>query len=197
MIVGPDWVWLHFPKCGGTSAEAMLRKNFGSDPGVTFDKIDPTNVIWHESITARKARVPEFSVEGKRIVIIFRRLPEWMLSRVHYEVSRPPHHVVSREQLISGRFFENAGNENSAEATFRFFNNPEVHTWIRLERMLDDFERFFAKKLEPLEHRLNLNKFDYVRDIRFWFTKKELEELYKSAPSWAATEKAVYGDLIV
>ena len=197
MIVGPDWIWLHFPKCGGTSAERLLKENFLEDPAVDFDPLDPADVIWHENVLQRQKRVPDFSAESKRIVAGFRRLPDWILSRVHYEASRPPFRLVSRQQLVAGTFFENSGHENTAELTFRGYSHPNVHTWIRLENMHEDFEKFFGVKLKPVEGRLNENSFGYIRDTRFWFTKEELEGLYNSAPSWASTEKAVYGDLLV
>ncbi|WP_146348352.1 hypothetical protein [Falsiphaeobacter marinintestinus] len=196
MIVGSDWIWLHFPKCGGTSAQALLKKNFSNDNSVQFDKLDQDNVIWHENIPQRQSRLPEFSVDGKKIVVIFRRLPDWLLSRVHYEASRPPHHTVTREQLCRGQFLENSGVLNSAEAVFNRFNNPPVDTWVKVESIHDDFEKFFGKRLEPLGRRLNENKFGYIRDHSFWFTKTDLEEMYQASPNWAAAEKAVYGDLL-
>jgi len=221
MIVGPDWIWLHFPKCAGSYAQVLLKQNFGEDNSVEFDKLDINNIIWHESITQRQARVPGFSTEGKRIVVIFRRLPDWMLSRVHYEASRPPHHLVSREQLCQGIFLTNSGIASRAEDEFNQFSNPIVDTWIRMEDVHKGFEQFFGKHLEPvkekakkgklyairdrilggrpaqIKRRINENKFGYIRDHKFWFTKAELEELYHAAPNWAATEKRIYGELLV
>lgn len=196
MIVGPHWIWLHFPKCGGSSAEALLKKNFDGDSSVTFDTIDPANVIWHENIPMRRSRLPDFSAEGKRIVVVFRRLPDWMLSRVHFEAARPPHHVVSREQLCHGMFYALNGAINTAESVFANYNNPTVDTWIKIEAIHKGFEDFFGRTLKPIEMCLNENKFGYIRDHKFWFTKAELEGLYHAAPNWAAVEEYVYGDLL-
>lgn len=197
VIVGTDWIWLHFPKCGGTSAESMLRLNFGNDPSVRFDDIDPSNVIWHDTIATRTMRDPSFSSESRRIVAIFRRLPAWILSRVHYEASRAPYHIVTRDQLIAGRFYKNSGEISTAEETLNRFNSPRVTKWIRLEKMHEDFEAFFGRPLQALDQHLNVNEFDYIRDIGFWFSKQELENLYHKAPNWAAIEKEIYGSLPV
>ncbi|WP_322892262.1 MULTISPECIES: hypothetical protein [unclassified Yoonia] len=197
MIVGKDWIWLHFPKCGGTSAEALLRKNFGDDPEVKFDEIDYTNVIWHQNIIDRKTIDQEFSSEGKRIVCIFRRLPDWILSRVHYEFSRPPNLLATREMIECGQFFENSGMINSADKTFDYYNSPEVNTWLRLESLHTDFENFLGQALEPLDRSLNENKFNYVRKSEFWFTRNQLEDLYNANPNWSAAERLWYGDCLV
>jgi hypothetical protein len=197
MIIGPDWIWLHFPKCGGTSAEKLLRLNFSKDESVTFDYLDATNMVWHDNIAARKARDPGVDLQGKRIVAILRRLPDWLLSRVHFEAARPPHYTATREMILKGAFYENTGYVNSCERTLQHFNNPKVDFWVRLEKMHEDFEAFFGRKLMPLEHRLNENSIKYVRSQMFWFTQDELEQLYKRNPGWSAEEQRVYGNLPV
>ena len=197
MIVGKDWVWLHFPKCGGTSAEALLQLNFGNDPEVAFDPIDPENVIWHDSISKRKARNPEQNLSGHRILLLFRRLPDWLLSRVHYEAGRKPYRIATREMIETGRFYENAGRINRADAVFRNFNTPPADHLVPVEKMHEGFEAFFGRSLKPLEEQKNKNRFPYLRDISFWFTPAQLEELYHANPLWAEAEKRVYGDLRV
>lgn len=197
MIVGEDWIWLHFPKCGGTSAEALLRMNFADNREIKFDQVNPENMIWHDNIRQRQERDPSFSAEGKRIIAIFRRLPDWLLSRVHFEASRPPHWLVSRAEMIEGKFYENSGYVNNAEAVFNLYNETRVTDWLRVEHLHEDFERFFSMKLLPLEKKLNESKFGYIRDTSFWFTKQELENLYHLAPNWAETEKRIYGNLLV
>lgn len=197
MIVGKDWVWLHFPKNGGTSAEALLKKNFKNDPEVTFDKINPKKVIWHDTVPKRMQRDPSADLSGKRIVCIFRRLPDWILSRVHFEASRPPHQTATREMIETGQVFERSGHKSLADHIFVNFNTPPVDVWVRLERMHQDFENFFGRSLDPLKKRTNENQFGYIRKIGFWFTKKQLEEMYHANPVWAEAEKKIYGSLYV
>lgn len=195
MIVGSDWIWLHFPKCGGTSAERMLRLNYTSDNSVKFDKLESSNVLWHDTIPQRRARDLDFSIEGKRVVAIFRRLPEWLLSRVHFEASRPPYRRTTREMILNGEFYENSGFVNTCDKTLANFSNPRIDFWIRLEKMHEDFEEFFGRKLLPLERKLNENKIAYIKDLDFWFTEHELADLYRKNPMWTALERRVYGEL--
>lgn len=197
MIVGRDWIWLHFPKCGGTTAEKILRRNFHEDPTVQFDDLNPSEVIWHENTIARSKRDPTFSTEGKQIICVLRRLPDWILSRVHYEASRPPYRTSTRKMIEEGLFFANNGYKNRADLMFNYYNSPEVSNWIRLESMQEDFEKFFNLALTPVEHALNKNKFTYVRATSFWFTDKQLEDLYSANPNWARAERLVYGSLLV
>ena len=197
MIVGTDWIWLHFPKCGGSSAAELLTQNFAHDKATVFDRIDPEQVIWHENIPTRQQRDPHFRCEGKRIVTIARRLPDWILSRVHFEASRPPHHIATRAMIVKGEFHENHGSTNTCEDQFQYFNQPSVDFWVRLENMHQDFERFFAKPLTPLTERLNENNINYVKDRQFWITQDELRYLYRNNPGWAAMERKVYGNLLV
>lgn len=42
----------------------------------------------------------------------------------------------------------------------------------------------------------NVGKIEYVRDLRFWFTRSELEGIYEANPIWAGLEEKVYGDLL-
>lgn len=174
-----------------------MRLNFSDDPSVKFDVIDPSNVIWHDNIAARTMRDPSFSWGSHRIVAIFRRLPAWTLSRVHYEASRPPYHTITRDQLIAGQFYKNSGEISTADEILNRFNSPRVTNWIRLEKMHEDFERFLGRPLQSLDRHLNVNKFDYIRDTGFWFSKQELENLYHNAPNWTALEKEIYGSLPV
>ena len=196
MILGPDWIWLHFPKCGGTTAERLLHLNFGQDPDVVFDPIDPRHVIWHDTIARRAARDPAFSHHGKRIVANFRRLPDWIISRVLFEASRPPHHLVTRDQLVEGIFLENGGSARSAAESLALLNTPPDDHWVRIDHMHADFEAFFGRPLTAMDQRLNVNRFDAIRDRRFWFTRQEIEHLYHRAPDWAALEMLLYGNLL-
>jgi len=197
MIIGKDWIWLHFPKNGGSSAQALLKKNFQNDPEVTFDEINPEKIIWHENIPKRMNRDPSADLSGKRVVCIFRRLPDWILSRVHFEASRPPHHTATREMIEAGQFFNNNGSKGLADRVFVTFNTPPVDVWVRLENMHQGFEEFFSRRLDPLEKKRNENRNGYIREIDFWFTKEQLENLYHANPLWAEAEKKVYGSLYV
>src|SRR5512138_3887860 len=103
MIISPDFVWLHFPKCAGSAVEGALRILLAGRAGLSFDPIDPSNVIWHHNVAERENYDRSFSLGERRVLCGFRRLPTWLLSRVHFEASRGPHHrTVTRKMLLQG-----------------------------------------------------------------------------------------------
>jgi len=207
MIVAPTWIWLHFPKCAGSAAEKILRDIYGSDPTVRFDAVGPGKpVIWHQSIKQRMASDPAFDPSGRRVVANIRRLPNWILSRVHFEVQRSGlNGSVSRNALVQGRFRnrKTPGNSKqmrlvSADEQLAQFA-PAVTDWVRSEEMIPDLARvlgFDSTKVAERRERVNAGQIEYIRDLSFWFTPRELDRLYQSNPVWAELERKVYGDLV-
>lgn len=127
MIVGPDFVWLHFPKCGGSAVELALQKLLAGHRDIVFDPIDRRSALWHDTINARRRRDPQFSLEGKRIVCGIRRLPAWLLSRVHFEAARSGSGALpTREQFLLGKFREARGAVNQADTYMKMYNTPAV-----------------------------------------------------------------------
>jgi hypothetical protein len=191
MIEGISFIWLHFPKCAGTATEAALRKLYFGLPGYRFDEIDPANVIWHETIAQRINRDPSF-IPGQRMVVCnFRRLPFWIISRVRFEESRPPHHAATREMMLSGRFFKNTGEINHADNHVRLYGD-EVHTWIRTECLSEDFARAFGVRGDLQR----ANETIGPPDVRFRLSEADIERLYEACPLWADLERKLYGSLL-
>lgn len=205
MIVGRDWVWLHVPKCAGTTTEATLRKVFKGAPDVVFDPVGARHpVIWHHTVAKRKEMDPSFCAENKRIVGNIRRLPSWLLSRVHFEAGRHGDRAApSREQLCQGLFPNptrktGAITQISADRQIGHFAD-EITDWIRTESLREDLQRVF--NLSPGRDglsivSLNETKLRYIKALDFWFTPRELAGLYEANPIWAAIEKQVYGDIL-
>lgn len=201
MIVGKDFIWLHFPKCAGTETEQILRRNFGADPGIAFDPIDRLNVIWHHSIPFRKANDRTFDVGNRAVICNIRRLPSWLLSRVHDEYVRSPQHVVTREMFTSGKFFRVDGHVMSADDFMKRYTTYPVTHWIRTEHFAADFTAVFSRYLDLSGidvgseiKRTNVNAMNYIRDVEFYFTPDELAGLYRANPLWADMERQVYGE---
>lgn len=162
MIVTKDWIWLHLPKCGGTSVELALRNALKDRPDAVFDEVDPQkDVIWHHNIPRRKQHDPQFSVEGKKIIACIRRLPEWMLSRVHFEAERTKH-VPTREQFVQGKFYEADGFLNQADKMIQEFDNPRVDHWVRLDNMVGDLNAATGLDLISMP-RVNENKLKFIK----------------------------------
>lgn len=203
MIVGETFIWTHFPKTAGHAVDRALRRAARGKRDVCFDRRRAHDAFWHESPRQRRARDPSFSIEGKTVIAGIRRLPHWVLSRVFYEAARPPHRVPTREMLREGRFFEQDGTPNFADAYMEVFED-EVARWLRTEHLREDFHRHFSDVLGPsvhigvkaLDKIVNGTSMPYVKQPSFHFTAAELARLYDANPRWKAKELEVYGDLL-
>lgn len=203
MIVGKDFIWLHFPKTGGSHIERVLRKHYGKDKDIKFDEINIENVIWHHGIDQRKAYDSDFDASGKKIICGFRRLPYWLLSRVFFEYSRSPEFIVKRNIFCKGEFDEGNGKINKADVYARIYNK-NVSYWIRTENLRKDFISVFSNFLDlsvmdvdaEFLRKTNKNLVNYIKDVSFYFTSQELEELYNRNPIWAEIETNIYGDIL-
>ncbi len=180
---------MHFPKCAGSATEAALRRLYLGKPGYTFDQPAPA---WHENVAQRMKRVPGFAPGDRTIICNFRRLPSWIISRVRYEQSQPPHHAAPREMFLSGRFFENDGSINTAEGYVKHY--MAANKWIRAEHLAEDFEKAFGVSA-PIE-RVNETSPE-VSDVRFHLSRDDIVRLYEICPTWAALERKLYGSLAV
>lgn len=203
MIVAPEWLWLHMPKCAGSETEQILRKCFLQDDRVRFDPVGPGYpIIWHHTLKKRSEFDPDFSVNGRRVFCNIRRLPSWILSRIHFEVQRSGHRaIVTREELLAGMFRNPpepsgaTGKLIKADEILRRFKEG-VTDWIRTENLEADLHDSFGISVRSERAGSNQNRFQYIRAIKFWFTPLELEGLYKDNPVWRDLEIKVYGDVI-
>jgi hypothetical protein len=198
MVIAEDFVWLHFPKCAGSSVEKLLRQKFHGRPDVEFDVIDPSQeASWHDTIVQREQRDPKFSRRGKRIICNIRRLPSWIVSMVHFERQRSNQHLTPRTMLEKGEFVNWRGRRGKADRFAERYSQTEVTHWIRIEHLAEDFRKAFGAAPEiALDRKVNKGRFTYIRAIHFWFTPEELAALYAANPIWAAIERQVYGNLL-
>lgn len=196
MIIGPDFVWLHLPKCGGSATEAALRRLLSDRESIAFDEIGNFPMVWHDSIHMRRQRNPSFDPEARIIISGIRRLPHWLLSLSHYEIARGER-PSTREMLLRGEVYSAGGAKISADQVIGQFLNPRVDFWIRTENMAEDIATAFHIPRATVDEALrkeNVAKIDYVRQLSFWFTNEELSRLYKANPIWASIEQGVYGE---
>lgn len=200
MIVGNQFVWLHFPKCAGTEVSQVLAGLRRTNPQLMLD--DPRRVNVHEGIAKRLASQPEFPIRGKDVITCFRRLPYWMLSRVHFGFSRNATYVPTRDQLLDGHVYEQDGYLNHADGYVKTYT-AEARFILRTEHIYDDFCAAFERYLtfDPAAVRQaftgrNPSPTRYIPDLSFWYTQADLDRLYAAAPNWARLEEHVYGDLL-
>lgn len=200
MIVGDRFVWLHFPKCAGTEVSRVLEGLADRNPDLIAD--DRTLVNVHDDIDSRLRLQPDAPLRGKDVIACFRRLPYWMLSRVHFGYFQNPKHVPTRADIVAGRVFESDGHLSQADDYARRYTQ-NARFLLRTENIYDDFCAAFSGYLDfdPVRVRdaftnRNASPLRYIPDIRFWFTPSELAALYEAAPYWAMLERHLYGQLV-
>lgn len=202
MIVAPEWIWLHMPKCAGSETQRILRWYFAKTDRIRFDPVGPGHpVIWHHTLRKRSEYDPDFAVNGRRVFCNIRRLPSWILSRVHFEVQRSGHRaIVTRKELLAGMFRNPpepsgaAGKLVKADEIMARFKDG-VTDWIRTENLEEDLLKSFGLTISPEKANINRNRFNYIRPVKFWFTPSELDKLYEVNPIWRDLEARVYGDI--
>ena len=200
MIIGENFVWMHFPKCAGTFTVNLLKKYFLFDPKISFDPIDPANVIWHQTVAHREKRM-QIDLSGKVIICNFRRLPNWIISRINFETARSGE-AVPRNMYVEGRFFEMNGVRCYADKYIERYTERVVDHWIRVEFLETDFFNVFSNYLDvrtfvkSSDFNEKLNASECVTELDQWFNEEEIGCLYRSNPKWAQLEKKIYGSLL-
>ena len=201
MIIGENFIWLHFPKCAGTFTERLLRQYIPEDDVTKFDPLDPGNIIWHQSVLQRE-KTTGADLSEKEIICNFRRLPAWIISRVNYEKIRSGNEAL-RKLYSSGNFLKATGEQGSADSVLQRFTTRKVNYWIRVEHIEEDFINVFSKfikftpKLDSSYFQKRVNSSGWENDIHNWFNSDELKILYKSCPLWSKYERKIYGNLLI
>ena len=207
MIYSDDFVWLHFPKCAGTKIENLFRTYYSSDKGIFQDTVDPKIdplATWHDTISNREKRNPDFTL-GKRIIICsFRRLLTWLESRYSFEVQRSPQLNHRPELLLEGKFLEQGGFQNHADYYVKqyipeFILGSEKLRFIRIEYFESDFKRVFGEFLDvavipgwEFSKKANVSKSTVPNKIRNQLLQNQ-HEVYEKCPYWKAVEDIAYG----
>lgn len=201
MIIGEDFVWLHFPKCAGTFTEKLLKQVVPVGQLIEFDPIDPNNIIWHQNVPQRE-KMTKVDLSSKNIICNFRRLPGWIISRIIYEKERSGY-VATKELYSVGNFLNENGVQRNADSIVRRYTTRRINHWIRTENIEEDFIRVFSKyikftpSLDSSDFQRRVNSSDWGNDIHHWFSGEDLIKLYNSCPVWSEFEREVYGNLLI
>lgn len=202
MIIGTNFIWLHFPKCAGTFTENLLKQLIKEqEKSIVFDKIDPNLVIWHQNVSVRE-KMLNINLSGKDILCNFRRLPYWIVSRIYYELNRSGN-STTKELFTNGQFVNRKGIIEHADTVLTRYTEREVKHWIRVESLEKDFIQVFSQYIDfkffpqhdVFSSKLNVSGWDY--NLKDWFSEKNLKELYESCPLWSKLEMHLYGDLLL
>ena len=206
MIVSDKLIWLHIPK---TAGDATLRM-FGELP-VAWRISDPhTDPRKHGVLEEAFERAP--GSESCKVIINLRRLPELLVSYFHHMQRHAP------EQLYAnGRRF---GELAYREYLHWVLEHPETQTydWI-LNRHLGDREPDHFLRVSDLgasflevigrHHEIPADAKPRIEAVRAnvgayersgpanWFTRDEMETLYRNCPRWTRSERAVYGNSLI
>ena len=135
MVIGRDFAWAHLPKTGGDATLAMFRLfpdliEF-ADPDDTNDK--------HAQFHARAQQI-----RGKLLVMNFRRLPSWVLSRAQHVARRglypdyQPQPMGTADELAESSFPDSRIVLYTGEGRF----HPD--RWLRMETLAEDFLDFIS-----------------------------------------------------
>lgn len=200
MIIGKSFVWLHFPKCAGTTTTFVLLKNFEGDSSIAFDETGHGDPVWHETVEERERRV-NISFGDKDVLANIRRLPEYVVSKIHFSERLNPDLHHSKEHLLTGQFMEADGYNNCADNLLKHYNAEKVSHWIRTENLQDDFISVFGLYLDLTGKDLSAlsdkkNSTEYTKDLRKSYSRDEMMGLYKNNPLWSELERRVYGNLL-
>jgi hypothetical protein len=193
MVIGERFAWAHLPKTGGDATLAMFKLfpdliEF-ADPDDTNDK--------HAQFHSRAQLIRD-----KHLVMNFRRLPSWVLSRAQHVSRRglypdyEPQPMGTADALAESSFPDSRLVLYTGDGRF----NPD--RWLRMEMLPHDFLDFvsdFRAVTEAERERVlalgAVNQAEYDHEPANWFSPDQMRRMYLSNPSWAALEQELYGSL--
>lgn len=194
MVIGKTFAWGHLPKAGGDATAAMFRI-FGD----LVESQDPAD--GDAKHTLFRDRLEQ--IEGKRLVLNLRRLPEWVLSRAHHVNKRGLAPEYKPQPMESPHELSKSPFPDFRLGTFTDGGRLEIDTWLRVETLAEDFLALVSELRDVREEErarvLELgavNEGAYDRELSHWFTPEQIETLYRTNPDWAALEERLYGGLL-
>lgn len=196
MIEGPNFVWMHLPKTGGTSMNRLIRELHIPNVIVDPDQFDQK----HDSIALREQK-SNWRVGTRQRFVTARRLTSWLISDWQHKRRHMGVPDLDFEPVRYGLFysFRLGGTWVAADWWLQYFDiNNEVQA-LRLERLQDDLNSFLHPKLPkgtpsfallPSENA----KPDHLKKDEPQFTDEDFKRILHSNPKWASWEKNIYGD---
>lgn len=198
MIVTQSLAWMHLPKTAGTTTDALFVCS-----GIPLLWRDPQD-SYHKHLRwdAHPSHLLP-SISGRLLMTNIRRLPYWLLSNLKHK-SVFMGLDLELDPMRSGLFYRlKEDTWLPADWWIDYFDID--HSWLilRTESLKSDFLRTvsaheslssFSRFKITTTRSANLNR--YHRALDFWFTPRDIKNIYASNPRWAALEKRIYGDII-
>jgi hypothetical protein len=194
VVIGKTFAWGHLPKTGGDATAEM----FSVFPDLVEHQDPPDSDDKHTLFRDRLKQI-----EGKRLILNFRRLPAWVLSRAHHVNKRglapeyKPLPMESPQQLADSSF------PDYRLSTFTDNDAFEIDRWLRLEMLAEDFLAFVSELREVTDDERRrvtelgeVNEGYYDRELSHWFTPEQIAAMYRNNPTWAAIEERLYGNVV-
>lgn len=192
MIIGRQFAWAHLPKTGGDATFELFQ-------------LFPDLVVFAHSRKEKEKhnrfRAHEAKITGKLLVMNIRRLPAWMLSmsqhQTHYWLHPKHEHpsVESTEQMSRSRAPDHQLRSFMGHGQFK------IDVWFRTEYLVEDFISFVSRftevtpEREDRAHKIGrINQMSYAHELKRWFTKEQIADMYQSNPLWRSVEDEVYAD---
>lgn len=198
MVLGKNFIWLHFGKCGGTTTRSIFRQVNYLCEHVDLDH-DPKK---HQKLDQIKERFPLVDLTNKKIIIGFRKLIPWIYSHNNHQLSErkitfDDFSTNSRQGLI----WHSGLNKwvDPDVALIRYLENKKFDHLIRTEYIEKDFVDVFSNfglkdkdKEKILKHKQPLlNRRRYTKEKLSDEVKKEI---YKQNPFWYSIQQEIYNE---
>jgi hypothetical protein len=198
MVLGKDFIWLHFGKCAGTTTRFLFREASYLCDFMDADH-DPRK---HQRIEQIKKRFPSVQIKDKKIIIGFRKLIPWIYSHNNHmlserKISFYDFKTKSKEGLIWHSGLNNWTNPDTA--LIRYSQNNSFDNFIRTENVWQDFIDVFSNfglqekdkvKISKMSE-VSLNKKTYQRDQ---ISEDNKKKIYEQNPFWGSIEMEIYND---
>lgn len=192
MIEHDRFIYVHFPKTAGTKVGDILT----SIPGAVRN---PEH--HHFSIEDRQRAEPGWDV-GERIVVVgFRRLPGWLLSRYSFEAHRSPEHHHDPSLLTQGKFTEENGDIGYADMYAQRWISPETYRhcnlkFLRQEHLASDFNAIFSEFVDTSTIDLSSKVNSFRPELNgASVVALNQKQIYQNCPYWAGLEFVAYGGI--
>jgi hypothetical protein len=193
MVIGEGFAWAHMPKTGGDATLAMFRLfpdliEF-ADPDDTNDK--------HAPFDSRAQMI-----RGKLLVMNFRRLPAWVLSRAQHVSRRGLHPDYVPQPMGTADELADSSFPDSRLVLYTGDGRFHPDRWLRMETLAQDFLGFVSdfRAVNDAERDRVLalgaiNRAEYDHEPGTWFSPDQVRRMYLNNPAWATIEQELYGSL--
>ena len=211
MIITDKFIWMHIPKCGGTTTRDVIRHYWGDE--IVFDSAAEWGIPHLSEVPQR------FLIDKERDWLInFRKLPGMLNSKANHCIREGAFSKIKasdkyniQEEIIKGYTLQNSFYENNAsDSSLPLVIDVNL---ITADQVLNPFLYVFKtvprQKLHVIRneyYRSDICDFaddpsikilirELNREIIIPYIKVDTNDLmYKNNPSWAALESQFFND---